>query len=157
MNNFLQAIQDSALGIAVAESWFPYVESIHVVALALVAGSIFVVDTRLIWKTSRGLPFTHVASRLLPWTWGAFVAAAITGTLLFISNATGYAQNTPFIIKIILLALAGANMAYFHFVTFRDVAAWDMGRPPSNAIVAGYLSLIIWAGVLFFGRLIGFV
>ncbi|MGC4027540.1 MAG: hypothetical protein QM696_01520 [Steroidobacteraceae bacterium] len=157
MNNFLQSLQNSSLAVTVAESWFPYVESIHVIALALVAGSIFVVDTRLIWKTSKNLPFTHVAHRLLPWTWGAFILAAITGTLLYISNATGYLEKTPFIIKFILMGLAGVNMAYFHLVTFRNVASWDMGKPPAAAIASGYLSLILWVGVLFFGRLIGFV
>lgn len=157
MNNLLQALQDSSIASYVAVTAFPYVECAHVVALAMVAGSIFFVDTRLIWKTSVSLPFTHVASRLLPWTWGAFVLAAITGLLMFASNATSYINNWPLLTKFALLALAGLNMAYFHFVTFRDVAAWDVKRPPAAAIAAGYLSLTLWAGILFFGRLAGFV
>lgn len=156
MNDFLNNLQESAIGSYIGETAFPYVEVLHVIALAIVAGTIFMVDTRLIWKTQRGLSFTFVSEKLLPWTWWAFVAAAITGTMLLISAITSYIENGPLIIKFVLLALAGVNMAYFHLVTFKDVARWDNSRPPPAAIASGYISLILWAGVLFFGRYAGF-
>lgn len=156
MNSILESIQESGIATYVAETAFPYVEVLHVIALAAVAGTIFMVDTRLIWKTQRGLPFTFVSERLLPWTWGAFIAAAITGSLMFSSAATTYTHNGPLMTKFVLLLLAGVNMAYFHLVTFRDVAKWDTTRPPPPAVASGYISLILWAGVLFFGRYAGF-
>lgn len=155
--SFFQRLQDSSLAIAVSENWFPWIESFHVIALALVAGTIFIVDTRLIGLTSRSLPFTHVSDRLLPWTWGAFIAAVITGGLMFIAGATIYVNNTPMLIKLSLLVLAGVNMAFFQFVTFRGVAAWDSGKPPPAAIAAGCISLALWTAIIAFGRWIGFV
>jgi hypothetical protein len=150
-------LQGTAVAVSVSEDWFPMVESFHVISLALVAGSIFVVDTRLTGLTSRQLRFTYVADRLLPWTWGAFICAAITGTLMFIANATSYVNNIPFRIKIVLLLLAGINMLYFQLVTYRGVATWDNGRPPASARRAGYTSLLLWFGVIASGRWIGFV
>lgn len=155
--SIFQRLQDSNLAIAVSENWFPWVESFHVIALALVAGTIFIVDTRLIGLTSRSLPFTQVSDRLLPWTWGAFIAAVITGGLMFIAGATIYIQNTPMLIKLGLLVLAGLNMAYFQFVTFKTVSDWDMGRPPPAAVAAGVVSLALWISIIAFGRWIGFV
>lgn len=153
---FLEWLQGTPLAVAISEDWFPYVESFHVITMAIVAGTIFIVDTRLIGLTSRRLPFSYLSERLLPWTWGAFGCSAVTGTLLFSANATGYYGNTPFRVKMVLLVLAGLNMLYFQKVTFRGVSAWDLSRPPPAARLAGAISIALWCGVIGFGRWIGF-
>ncbi|HXS31886.1 MAG TPA: DUF6644 family protein [Steroidobacteraceae bacterium] len=153
----LEWLQNSPLAVYVSEDWFPWIESMHVVCLALVAGTIFLVDTRLLGFTSRQLRVTYLSDRLLPWTWTAFVGAAITGGLMFIAGATHYASNAPFLIKMALLVLAGINMLYFQFVTFRSVQNWDTGRPSQAARTAGGISMTIWVLVIGFGRWIGFV
>jgi hypothetical protein len=155
--DFLEWLQGTSVAVAVAEEWFPLVESVHVVAMAIVAGTIFIVDTRLLGLTSTRLPFSYLSERLLPWTWWAFAGSVLTGTLMFLSNATGYYANTPFRVKMVLLLLAGVNMLIFQKLTFRSVAAWDAIRPPAAARLAGTLSLCLWCGVIGFGRWIGFL
>ncbi len=154
---FLDWLQATPLAVSVAEEWFPLVESVHVIAMAIVVGTIFLVDTRLIGLTSTRLPFSYVSERLLPWTWVAFTCSVLTGTLLFMANATDYYHNTPFRVKMVLLLLAGLNMLYFQRVTFRGVAAWDAQRPPAKARLAGVISVSLWFGIIGFGRWIGFV
>jgi hypothetical protein len=154
---FFQWLQNSSLAVLISEDWFPYVESAHVVCLAIVAGTIMLVDTRLIGLTSQQLRFTYLSDRLLPWTWGAFIGAAITGSMMFMAGATNYSSNTPFLIKMGLLLAAGLNMLYFQFVTFRSVQNWDMGRPAPAARAAGVISLTLWVAVIGFGRWVGFV
>ena len=154
--NFFEWLQNTSLAMVVGESWFPYVESLHVVFLAAVAGTIFLVDARLLGIASRQLRVTYLSERLLPWTWGAFVGAVTTGLLMFIANASTYAANTPFRIKLVLLLLAGINMIIFQFITFRTVEKWDTATVPA-ARFAGGLSLVLWCGVIGFGRWIGFV
>jgi hypothetical protein len=93
----------------------------------------------------------------LPWTWGAFVIALITGSLLFISKATTYMVNPFFIWKMVLIAAAGVNMAIFHVFTWKTVNTWDRGREvPLTGKVAGGLSLVLWVLVVFVARWIGF-
>jgi hypothetical protein len=157
LDTFFNWLQNTPLAVTVAESWFPYVESAHVVCLALVAGSILVVDARLIGFASRQLRFTYVSDQLLRWTWGAFIGAAITGSLLFAGNATTYAANVPFRVKMVLLVLAAINMLYFQFVTFRSVATWDVGKPAPAARAAGFVSIALWCAIIGFGRWVGFV
>ena len=157
MSELMEWLQNTPLAVSVSEDWFPWVESLHVLCLALVAGSIFLVDTRLLGLTSRNLRFTYLSERLLPWTWTAFIGAALTGGAMFIAGATNYAHNAPFLIKMCLLVLAGINMLYFQFVTFRSVQSWDTGRPIPAARAAGAISLTLWCLVIGFGRWIGFV
>ena len=157
--NVWESIEDSSLGITIAEStWmFPTIETIHVIALVTVLGMIAIVDLRLIGVASRQLAVTKLSRDTLPWVWGAFVIAAMSGGLLFISKATSYVANPYFLWKMAMLALAGINMMYFNLMTSRTVDHWDLDPSvPFAAKLAGALSLIFWLAVVFFGRAIGF-
>ena len=140
------------------ESLFPWLESFHVLAITAVVGSIAIVDLRLIGVASRDRTVTRLTKDVLPLTWIAFAIAALTGVLMFISNAVNYAHNFYFQIKILLLVLAGINMLFFHFITGRDVDSWGASAQttPFKARLAGGASLILWIGVVAFGRWIGF-
>lgn len=157
ITSFLEWLQTTGLAVIVGESWFPYVESAHVVCLAAVAGTIFTVDARLMGLASRHLRVSYLSERLLPITWIAFAGAAVTGTMMFVANATTYASNTPFLVKMALLAGAGLNMLWFQLVTYRRVTEWDTGTPVAAARLAGFASMLLWTGVIGFGRWIGFV
>jgi hypothetical protein len=154
---FAQWLDTSSLGMAVAQAWFPQVECVHVIALAAVVGTIFLVDTRLIGLTSTKLSFRQISRRLLPWTWVGFVLAVITGFLMFASNAVAYYGNVAFRLKLLLMILAAVNMLYFELVTFRAVGTWEAAaKPPFAARLAGVLSMALWGGVIVTGRWIGF-
>jgi hypothetical protein len=150
----------SAAGVAIREneSLFPWIESFHVLAITLVVGTIAFVDLRLIGVASLDRTVTRLTRDVLPCTWVAFAFAAITGSLLFISSAVNYAHNFYFQVKMLFLLLAGLNMLLFHFIAGRDMARWDAspGSTPLSAKFAGGASLILWIGVVAFGRWIGF-
>jgi hypothetical protein len=136
---------------------FPSLESVHVLAITLVLGSIAVADLRLLGLASVKRPVSQLLDEILPVTWVAFGFALVTGLLLFSSNAVEYAHNKPFQFKMILLVLAGLNMLVFQLVTFRTVGTWDQAtRTPPGARFAGAASLVCWIGVVAFGRWIGF-
>jgi hypothetical protein len=136
--------------------WFPFLESIHVLAVGLVVGSILMVDLRLLGVTALDYPASRVTRELVPWTWGAVLVAIVTGTGLFMTRASVYIENPAFQIKLLCLVLAGANMAWFQFRTFRDVESWDTATvTPRAARIAGVTSLLMWAGVVFAGRWVG--
>ncbi|MEO6153639.1 MAG: DUF6644 family protein [Croceibacterium sp.] len=157
--NIWESIEYSSLGTTIAEStWmFPTIETIHVIALVTVLGTIMIVDLRLIGVASRDVAVTQLSKDTLPWTWAAFALAAITGSLLFVSKATSYVNNPFFLWKLFMMSLAGINMMYFNFITSRTVDHWDLDPSiPFAAKVAGGLSLFFWLLVVFFGRAIGF-
>jgi hypothetical protein len=157
--DFLQALEDTGFSTTIRENgyFFPALESIHVIALVSVVGSIVAVDLRLLGLASREQPVTRMTRDLLPWTWGAFIVAAITGLILFSSTPVRYFENPLLRIKFFFMALAGINMLVFHFVTWKSVAQWDTGDViPSSARMAGGMSLLLWATVIVFGRWVGF-
>lgn len=136
---------------------FPIIETLHVMALACVYGTIVMVDLRMLGITSRSERMSRLSAEVLPWTWTAFICAAITGSLLFISKAEAYWGNFEFRSKFLCLALAGLNMAIYQLGLHRRVSQWDLTLPPPLAArVAGALSISLWTAVVFFGRWIGF-
>ena len=154
-----QALSDSAVGqFVAASSWaFPTLESIHVIAIVTVIGTVMVMDLRLVGVASRESAVTRLANDTLPWTWGAFVVAFMTGSLLFIGKAIDYTVNPFFFWKMVMIAIAGLNMAIFHFFTWKSVDKWDSdSEVPLAGKIAGGLSLFFWIVVVFLGRAIGF-
>lgn len=136
---------------------FPFIESVHVLAVCLVVGSIAVVDLRLLGFASVDRPVGRLMRSILPITVGAFGLAVAAGSLLFISHASKYLENRFFIAKITLIALAGVNMAVFHLIGARNLDQWENDAlPPLFARVAGGLSLFLWVSVVACGRWIGF-
>jgi len=151
-------LQETSLATAIRESrWlFPTIETLHVLATGLVVGTITMLDLRLLNLASRDRSVREVSAEVLPWTWASFACAAISGALLFSSDAVKYYGNLQFRAKIMLLLLSGVNTLIFELGTFRSVAAWDRGRTPLAAKLAGGLSLIFWISVVTLGRWIGF-
>jgi len=159
MEKFFQWLYDSPAGTAIRESGslFPWIESIHVLSITLVVGSIAVVDLRLLGIASKGRAVSRLSDEVLPLTWVSFIVAAITGLLLFVSNAVKYSHNPFFIAKMCLLVLAGVNMVVFQFITTRGIEAWDESPAvPATVRIAGAFSLLFWLAIIICGRWIGF-
>jgi len=159
IQRILEWLENTPIAQAVAESTylFPTIESIHVLAVTFVVGSIAMVDLRLLGVTARDQRPARIAYDILPWTWGAFIVAATAGFLLFISHAEKYFDNTAFRAKFVLLAFAGINMLVFHLITGRNMESWPEGaKTPVQAKIAGGVSLALWVGVVACGRWIGF-
>jgi putative copper export protein len=159
-----QAIHDSGVSSFVrgdepGTEWvFPIIETVHVLSLAIVFGSIALVDLRLLGLASSQQPFTRVYKEFISWTWWAFLVAAISGAILATGKIEDYIHSPQVFWKFFLMALAGLNVLLFHFGFFQRVREWDtMESPPPRARLAGAFSLACWIGVVFFGRWIGFV
>jgi hypothetical protein len=156
---FLKSLETSGLATRIRDSlWlFPLIESTHVFGLAMVFGTIAIIDLRLLGIASTQRPFKRMASDILKWTWAAFALTAATGMLMFITNARVYYHNFFFRTKMLLLLLAGLNILVFELTAGRTLHRWDKApsAPPAGKAVAA-VSLAIWISIIFMGRLIGF-
>jgi hypothetical protein len=135
---------------------YPAVEAIHILALAILVGSVVIVDLRLA-GLSRDVRVTTLARHALPFAIGAFGVSIVTGLLMFTAHAEDFLTNRVFVLKMGLILAAGANAALLHAGAFRGVAAWDTGTmPPPGVRFAAVLSIAIWIAVIACGRLLAY-
>jgi peptidoglycan/LPS O-acetylase OafA/YrhL len=159
ISTFLASLESSGIATGIRNSLyiFPLIESTHVFGLALVFGTIAIIDLRLLGVASTRRSFKRMTSDILKWTWAAFAVTAATGALMFITNADVYYHNFFFRTKMLMLALAGINMLIFELTAGRSIHRWD--KAPSAPLIGrttAVVSLVIWIAIIFLGRWIGF-
>ena len=150
-----QWIENTASSTAIREStWvFPIIETTHVLALSLSVGLLVVSDLRLTGFVMRRRPASEVFRQLAPWMLAGFSIMFTSGLLLFWSQAAKAYDSVFFRIKLALLILAGLNAAVYHFTIYRRIEEWENKLiPPASVRMAGWLSLVIWAGIIAAGR-----
>ncbi len=164
LSDFLRApfwieVENWPISWEIGGTWlFPFIESIHVITIAMVVGSILFVDLRLLGLAAMRYSVRELARELIPWTWGAFFFATVTGLGMFITRAASHVLNPAFQWKMVLLALAGANMAWFHFRIYRRLDEQAQSAAPNPQLkIIGALSLALWSGVVLAGRWVGHI
>jgi uncharacterized protein DUF6644 len=151
LQQFCQWLYDSSIGTDIRESiWvFPIIETVHVLAIALLVGTVAILDLRLLGLVLKREPVARVAS--------GFAVMFVSGFLLFWSEAAKSYANPAFRIKLVLLALVGLNPLLFHFTIYRSVTDWNLRIvTPLRARLAAASSLTLWAGIICAGRAIAY-
>src|SRR3984885_1377958 len=134
---------------------FPLVETFHVLAITLIAGTIVTVDLRVCGLIFRGESLTRITRALLPYTWYGFALMVITGLPLFVAEAAKLYGNPAFRVKLLLLGLAGLNALLFHLTVYgRLQEQHQHGAAPLPARMFAAVSAVLWSGVIVSGRLI---
>ena len=135
-------------------SWiFPLIQAFHLVALGFLAGSILMVDLRLLGKGFSQQPIARVARDARPWLLGSLVAMVVTGVPQFISLATKEYDSPHFRWKMLMLLIA----LIFTFTVKQRIAYAPEGRFGGGVSKAvGLVSIGLWTSVAVNGRLIGF-
>jgi hypothetical protein len=135
---------------------YPIVEIVHIAGFVMLVGSAVMFDLRVL-GFGRGLAVTALARHLLRWSWAGLALVLPAGLMMFTAHATEFATNPAFQLKLALLAVAATNVAFFHFVPYRTVPAWDgSGEAPAAARAAAGLSIGVWVAVITCGRLIAY-
>ncbi len=159
MLSICQWIYQTHLSVAIRESiWvYPILNVLHCVGILLVAGTIVVVDLRLLGFGMRRMPVSGVVAQVLPWTLGGFGFMAVTGSLLAWSEPVRLYHSMFFRWKLLFLALAGLNALLFHYGIYRGVGGWDSDSlTPARARMAGIISIACWICVIAAGRAVGY-
>lgn len=143
----------------IGATWlFPLFNSLHVLSITLMLGALLMLDLRIAGVAAKFYPYRILSQDFLPWVWGAFVVAVVTGIGLFITRASAHVLNPAFQWKMLLMLLAGINMLVFHRYRLRLAERWDHARlMPWPVRLSGIASLVLWAGVMLGGRWMGHI
>ena len=151
-------LQDSAVAVWTRESpsiWaYPTVLMLHTVGLGVLVGANAVIDFRLL-GFARRLPIAALVP-LYRFMWAGFALNAVTGALLFASDAGAKSRQPVFYVKLALIALALAVTAMIRRFVDGKAATADTGSPPPARRLAS-LSLLLWAGAITAGRLMAYL
>jgi hypothetical protein len=154
-HSFFQWCDSTALAVAIRDSrfLFPIIESIHILALAVLLGTVIVVSLRLLGVGLTRSPASEVYGALSGLRNGALVTMIVTGFMLFSSEAIKCYENPPFWAKMIMLFFA----IVFQYTVVRSTTNKPGGSLSRfRAATAACLSLFLWFGVGAAGRAIGF-
>lgn len=152
---FIEWVASTSLSRAINSStWaFAAIESIHLLALAVIGGAVLIVDLRLLGFGLRTQSLQRVARDAQPWFIGSWTVMIVTGLLLFAYEPQKLYYSTPFRVKMLCLALG----TIFAFTVRRKVAMAGEGRVgPLWLKLVAVVSLALWFGVGAGGRWIGF-
>lgn len=150
-------LENTAIAIWVAESLYgyPFLLALHVVGLAVVVGVFLMRDLRLLGffralDIAAFLPLSRLA-------WIGFIVNAISGVMLFTSQATTFVNNTAFLLKISCI-IVGMILAGVIQSRLRGELAGAGSNPvlsQSTKIIA-LISLLVWVSAIITGRLIAY-
>jgi hypothetical protein len=137
---------------------WPACEMLHFIGMALLLGTVGWLDIRIL-GLGKGVPIASL-EKLIPVGIVGFLLNVSSGFVFVAGNLDGgpmaYLSNFSFQIKMLLILIAGGNLALYYFTGIRRVSA---AVPPSGnaapaAKVVAAVSLLAWFGVIFFGRMI---
>jgi len=137
-----------------ATTWvFPLTETIHILALVVLLGSILLLDLRLLGLGARKFTPFRISNELRTYIGCSLVLILVTGWILFMAEPLKAYDNMAFLPKMILLVSA----IVFHYTIFRKASNIDTPTIPLIAKFGAVLSLALWFGIGVMGRAIGFV
>ena len=146
-----------AQDFAGSSDFYPIVLATHLVCIAVFGGMILMTNLRLLGWTLKDQSISDVVARLRIWKRIGFTVMVSCGLLLAGSEADKYYANPFFWIKMTLLVLIGVHGLVFRRSVYRNAVELDQAPIPARqAKLAASLSLILWIGVVCFGRLIGY-
>ena len=135
----------------------PIAQSLHILGIAVVMGSIVMVNLKFLGLAVPSHNVSEMIDRLMPWVWWALLLNAVTGLLFVVARPLRYFFNPVFGIKFSLLVLAVVLAFVVHSLSKREARYWEQSsaRRISAKVIAA-LSLLLWIGVVLSGRWIAY-
>ena len=135
----------------------PTVQTIHILAIAVVAASALMIDLRLIGVFSADRPMKEVSARFLPFVWWPLLVLLATGAMMITGEPARSLKNPAFGLKMALLVTALIVTLFFQFRLRRDPEFGSQaGGSRVSATGIAALSMVLWAGIIFSGRWIAY-
>lgn len=152
----------SRTGISVAfqsANWFvPLVQTVHIIAIAILLTTVYVISFRLIGITRGAQPLASLAARSAPWIWTALSVLLVSGILLTVTEPARELLNWVFRIKMLMVFMLAVILWIVQSRMRRNPQYWTESPARRRAARAiGIVFIIVGAGIVTAGRWIAYV
>jgi hypothetical protein len=150
-----EALENGPIGVFMKDKQitFASVEAVHLLALAMLGGAVFVSDLRLLGVILKDVPSKNITDAAHKWFRGALIVLLVTGFFMLAGVATKCYHNPYFWTKMLALAVG----ILFAFLVRKPLLASDHTKiNPSTLKLVGLASISLWFLVAASGRWIGF-
>lgn len=153
--SFFVACEKTWIGSSVAESKYAFaiVETIHIMGLTVLLGTMLAVDMSLLGVGREFTSPAQLAKDLKWWTLGSLAVMICTGVPLFLSEATRMSRSVPLYYKMLFLLTA----IVIHLTIHRSATKSGTHRDAWWTKAVACASLLCWFGVALAGRAIAFL
>lgn len=156
---FIQWLSQTSLSLAIqTHLWIiPAIQSVHIVAIAVVVSSVFMIGLRVLGLAGSDQTLMQTIGRFTPPLFNALYVSLLTGVFMVISEPARDLLSFSFWLKMSLLAAATITTVAFRSAVRRNEHHWDevvVNRWATRSVAI--LVLLIWAGVIISGRLIAY-
>jgi hypothetical protein len=152
----------SMTGISVAfqsADWFvPTVQTVHIISIAILLTSVYVMSFRLIGVTRGRQPLAVLIAKSTPWVWTTLGVLLGTGILLTITEPARELLNWVFRLKMLMVAALAGILLVVQVRMRRSPDYWT--ETPARRLVAraiGIAAVLLGAGIVTAGRWIAYV
>ena len=159
MHQFVDWLSQTPLSLAIqTREWIiPTIQSVHIVAIAVVMGSVFMIDLRIWGWAGRDQTVSETTARFGPWVIGALAVLLVTGAVMVVGEPERELLALSFWLKMILVAIGTTAAVTFQRTVMRRDRAWETAIAGRRSVsAAAVVVLLLWAGVIVLGRLIAY-
>jgi len=159
MVELLIELSQSPLSLAMATSpWVvPTMQSIHIMAIAVVFISILVTALRVVGISWRGVSIRQTVDRFAPWAWTALALLVLTGLILIMAEPIRELMAISFWVKMALLvALIVISARFMRTVRTNASLADTEAKGDPGMRRTAILTVAMLVVIIFMGRFIAY-
>ncbi len=136
----------------------PIIQTVHILGIAVVMGSIVMLDLRILGLAARSQAIPEMTKRLMPWLWWALASNFVSGAFFLFGRPNRYFNNPIFGWKMSFLIPAILLTLFFHLMSKSQEDYWQLNSQRIwTARAIALLSLGLWIMVAMAGRWIAYV
>ena len=158
MNRVAEWLSQTWLSLTIQHhEWIiPTLQSVHIVAIAVVLGSVLMIDLRILGLAGRDQTLTETTDRFGPWLSWALCVLLVTGAAMIVGEPARQLLALSFWLKMGLVAIGAATaFGVQRSITLHGDQAEIFARRPAIRVLT-MLTLLIWACIVVLGRLIAY-
>ena len=160
MQQFAQWLSTTSPSVFIQShnSWaIPTIQSIHIVGIGVVLGSVLMIDLRILGWAGMDQTLRQTASRFTPWLTGGLGLMLATGLLMVIGEPVRELVSFSFWAKMSLLATSTLTAAIFQISLRNYGQQWEQVLVHRRSIhLLVVLTFLIWVCIIILGRLIAY-